>query len=308
MIRFDDLALFVRTATAGSFSKAAREVDLLPGQVSAAIKRLERDLEIRLFARSTRSLRLTAEGEQYLPYAQQVLDTLEEGQQRLHPQKTELRGTLRISTSSDFGRNQLLPWLMAFQQQHPALNLRLCLSDQLSDVFRDPVDVAIRYGKMPDASYIALPLAPDNRRVLVAAPSYLQRHGHPQSLEALREHQCLQFLIRGRPHDRWSLHIGGQWQQVKVSGSLVSDDADVVRRLAIAGAGIAYKAWLDVAEDIQAGRLVQLRPDWLGEALPLYLVCPHRQQLSTAARALYALIQQECQRLMAAYPGLPFVD
>ena len=117
MIRFDDLALFVRTAALGSFSNAAREADLLPGQVSAAVARLERELDLRLFARSTRSLRLTAEGEQYLPYAQQVLDALREGREQLHGHaEAELQGVLQIAAPSDLGRNLLLPWLAEFRR------------------------------------------------------------------------------------------------------------------------------------------------------------------------------------------------
>lgn len=109
MVRIDDLALFVRSAALGSFSNAAREVDLLPGRVSAVIKRLERELNIRLFARSTRSLRLTAEGEQYLPYACEALRNLREGRDLLHQEPAGLHGLLQIAAPSDLGRNTLLP-------------------------------------------------------------------------------------------------------------------------------------------------------------------------------------------------------
>ena len=157
MIRFDDLQLFVRTAALGSFSQAAREADLLPGQVAAAVARLERELDLRLFVRTTRSLRLTGEGALYLPYAQEVLATLREGQARVQGEDTELHGTLQLSAPSDFGRNLLLPWLSAFRAAHPRLRLHLRLSDEVADVFRDPVDVAIRIGHFDDANYVALP-------------------------------------------------------------------------------------------------------------------------------------------------------
>ncbi|MEE7560288.1 LysR family transcriptional regulator, partial [Xanthomonas sp. Kuri4-2] len=163
MVRFDDLALFVRTAMLGSFSRAAREGGLLPGQVSAAIARLERELDLRLFARSTRSLRLTAEGERYLPYARQVLELLREGREHLHGEQAELQGLLQVSAPSDLGRNLLLPWLTEFRRAHPRLSLRLHLSDQIADLFRDPVDVAFRLGRVAEGDHVALPLAPDNR-------------------------------------------------------------------------------------------------------------------------------------------------
>ncbi len=302
MIRFDDLALFVRTAALGSFSNAAREADLLPGQVSAAVARLERELDLRLFARSTRSLRLTAEGEQYLPYAQQVLDALREGREQLHGHaEAELQGVLQIAAPSDLGRNLLLPWLAEFRRAHPRLGLRLHLSDQVADVFRDPVDVAIRLGSFDEARYVALPLAADNRRVLVAAPSYLARAGRPATLEALREHACLAYMLGSRTHDRWAFNVDGRRHTVTVHCPLVCDDAEIVRRWAIDGEGIAFKSWLDVCADVEAGRLEVLLPAF-GETVPLHLVCPHRKQFSPAIRALHALLAQRCAAISARQP------
>jgi DNA-binding transcriptional LysR family regulator len=304
MLRVDDLALFVRSAALGGFSDAAREADLLPGQVSAAIKRLERELDIRLFARSTRSLRLTAEGERYLPYAQTVLRTLREGHEQLHVERSELSGQLQIAAPSDLGRNVLLPWLAGFRRQHPKLTMRLFLSDRVTDVFRDPVDVAIRYGLAEDASYVALPLAPDNRRVLTASPDYLTRRGHPATLDELAQHDCLLYLMRNRVYDKWAFVVGGQRRVVNVRGPLQSDDADVVRRLAVEGEGIIYKSWLDVSEDVRAGRLELLRGDWLGDPTPLSLVCPHRKQFSPAVQALHRMLRQQCEVLAATMPGV----
>ncbi|QWA12299.1 LysR family transcriptional regulator [Sodalis ligni] len=301
MIRFDDLALFVRSAALGSFSNAAREVDLLPAQVSAAIKRLERELDIRLFARSTRSLRLTSEGEQYLPYAAGVLQTLREGQESLRQDPAGLYGMLQIAAPSDLGRNVLLPWINAFHRDHPRLNLRLYFSDQIADVFKDPVDVAFRYGIFDDASYIALPLAPGNHRVLVASPDYLRRHGRPGDLAQLARHNCLTFVLRGRVYDKWLLFREGEKQEVPVSGTVISDDAEVIRRLAIAGEGIAYKSWLDVAQDVLKGNLELLLPEYQGESLPLSLVCPHRRQLSPAVQQLYDRVKTACLELQQAY-------
>ncbi|MFT4248891.1 MAG: LysR family transcriptional regulator [Pseudomonas sp.] len=301
MIRFDDLALFVRTAALGSFSRAAREVGLLPGQVSAAIARLERELDLRLFARTTRSLRLTAEGERYLPYARQVLETLREGRERLHGADAELHGLLQVAAPSDLGRNLLLPWLTEFRRAHPRLSLRLHLSDQVADVFRDPVDVALRLGHFDDARYVALPLAPDNRRVLVAAPDYLRRHGRPATLEALREHACLTYMLGSRAHDRWSFELDGHRHTVDVHGAMLCDDADVVRRWAIAGEGIAYKSWLDVAADVRDGRLETLFAG-NGERVPLNLVCPHRKQFSPAIRQLHALLGERLRLHRRQWP------
>ncbi|MDE8832403.1 LysR family transcriptional regulator [Klebsiella pneumoniae] len=299
MFRLEDLTLFVRAAALGSFSDAAREAGQQPAQVSAAIKRLETILNIRLFARSTRSLRLTPEGETWLPYTTQMLDTLEAGLQKIQTPDDEVRGMLQIAVPSDLGRNLLLTLFRDFRQRHPALRLRLLFSDQLTDVFKDPVDVAFRYGNNDDASFISLPVAPENRRVLVASPEWIARHGEPQTLEELSQHNALIYILRGRPFDRWSLSLDGVVQQQKVSGTVMSDDAEVIRRLAIAGEGIAYKSMLDVSDDLRAGRLRRLLPRYQGDVVPLNLICPHRKQLSAAVRLLYEEVKSHCEGLNA---------
>lgn len=288
MLRITDLELFVRSSALGSFTAAALEAGVLPGQVAAAIKRLERELDVRLFARTTRSLRLTAEGELYLPTAHSVLDTLRQGRDNLHGAHSTLRGVLQVSAPSDLGRNILLPWLSAFRREHPDLSLRFFLSDQIADFARDPVDVAIRYGLNQDANYIALPLAPWNRRVLVASPGYLARHGRPRTLDELQEHACLLYLQMGRVYDRWRLGN----RSVQVRGPLFSDDADVVRRWALEGEGIVYKSWLDVSGNVAAGELEVLLPEHLGEPTPVTLVCPHRKQLSPAVSQLHLWLRE----------------
>ena len=303
MIRLDDLALFVRSAALGSFSQAAREAGLLPSQASAAIARLERELALRLFARSTRSLRLTDEGKRYLPFAQDALQALREGGEVVRGEDATLAGTLQVAAPSDFGRNVLLPWLGELRRVHPALNIQLLVSDQVSDVFRDPVDVALRYGQMVDASFIALPVAPHNRRVLVAAPDYLARHGRPDALDALADHACLAYRLHGGVYDRWCFPALGGDRLVPVAGALVSDDADVVRRWAVAGEGIAYKSWLDVCGDVVAGRLEVVLPDIPGQTAPLQLVCPHRKGFSPAVKLLHALVTERCAPLLARLPG-----
>ncbi len=299
MFRLEDLTLFVRAAALGSFSDAAREAGQQPAQVSAAIKRLETILNIRLFARSTRSLRLTPEGETWLPYATQMLDTLEAGLQKIQTPDDEVRGMLQIAVPSDLGRNLLLTLFRDFRQRHPSLRLRLLFSDQLTDVFKDPVDVAFRYGNNDDASFISLPVAPENRRVLVASPEWIARHGEPQTLEELSQHNALIYILRGRPFDRWSLSLDGVVQQQKVSGTVMSDDAEVIRRLAIAGEGIAYKSMLDVSDDLRAGRLRRQLPRYQGDVVPLNLICPHRKQLSAAVRLLYEEVKSHCEGLNA---------
>lgn len=293
MIRLEDVTLFVRAAALGSFSNAAREADLLPGQVSAAVHRLERDLDKRLFVRSTRSLRLTAEGEKYLPFAQEMLAVVQAGQESLHSSDDELQGELKVAVPSDIGRNVLLPLITDFCAQHPKITLRLSLSDQISDIFRDPVDVAIRYGVLDNSSYVALPLAEKNRRVLVASPDYLAAHGRPATLGDVTHHHCLLFTMNSHVHDKWTFHENGMRRQITVKSRMLCDDADVARRWAVAGMGVVYKSWIDVSADVAAGRLEVLLPHIAGEAAPLNLICPHRKQFSPAIRQLHGMLRAQ---------------
>ena len=209
---------------------------------------------------------------------------------------------MQLSAPSDLGLNTLLPWLDAFQDEHPQLQLRLLLDDRVADLFRETVDIALRYGAPEDSSLVALPVAPDNRRVLCASPSYLARHGSPRSVEELHQHNCLLYMLHGRAYDRWRFQDGKREVLMNVAGDQVCDDADVTRRWAVAGRGVVYKSWLDVAEDVREGSLQVLLPNWLGEPTPLYLVCAHRAQMSKAVHLLREFVQLRCQRFLDAAP------
>lgn len=290
--RIEDLQLFIHATDHGGLSAAARELDMAPAAASAALKRLESVLQTRLFVRSTRSLRLTAEGERYLVYARQILQAVQEGAASVARDAQEIGGELNLSMPSDLGRNVLLPWLDAFQQQHPLVRFRIRISDRLADLYRQPVDIAIRYGEPEDSTMVALPLAPDNRRVLCAAPAYLKRHGRPQSIDELQHHNCLRFVLGDTVHDRWVFHRDGRTETVAVQGDRICDDADLVRRWALAGKGLAYKSALDIRSELQSGKLVPLLPELLGEAAPLNLVCAHRLMLSPSVTALRTFLQE----------------
>lgn len=298
MLRFDDLQLFVRAAEHGSLSAAARLLDLSPAVASAALKRLEAQLGARLLARSTRSLRLTAEGEGFLVHARAALASLDEGRRQLAREQDEISGVLQLSAPSDFGRNVLLPWLDELQQAHPLLSVRLLLGDRNADLFRQPVDIALRYGTPEDSSLVAVPLCVDNRRVLCAAPHYLVRHGEPRTVAQLSGHNCLLYQLGSGVHDHWRFDLHGQAESVLVSGDRFCDDADVVRRWALAGVGVAYKSWLDVADDVRAGRLRVLLGQYRGEATPLNLLCTHRAQLSKPVQLLSSLLRERCRGLL----------
>lgn len=295
-----DLEIFVRTVDTGSLSATARSLDLTPAAASAALKRLEEELGAPLFVRSTRSLRLTREGEVFLAHCRPALAALKDGQDELASGRQQVRGLLQLAAPSDFGRQLLLPWLEEFQQLHPDIRYRLHLSDRVSNVYSDLVDAAFRQGEPPDSAMLALPVDLTNRRVLCAAPAYLERHGTPLSPQDLAAHRCLCFMLGEEVYDRWSFWRDGAELSVRVGGGHITNDGDVVRRWALAGHGIVYKSGLDVAADLAAGRLVALCADWQTKASPLYMVLPGRRQLTPALRLLREFVAARCQAASSA--------
>lgn len=306
MLRLDDLTVFVRTADRGSLSAAARELEISPALASVAVKRLEGELGLRLFARTTRSLRLTEEGERYLRHAREALRMLQDGHDALTEGKEALGGVLKMSMPSDLGRNMLVGWLDQFQALYPKVGYQLSVGDRVSDMYRQPVDIAIRYGRQEDSNLIALPLAPDNRRVLVASPGYVQQHGALTDLRDLARHNCLRFMLDDVIHDRWNFYgaDGAPALAVHVQGDRSADDADLVRRWAVAGLGVAYKSRLDVSGDLGAGRLVVLMPQVQGEPTPLHMVCMHRSQVSATVLRLRDFLRERCEEAAGLAPPL----
>jgi DNA-binding transcriptional LysR family regulator len=239
-------------------------------------------------------MRLSDDGERYLPHARAALAAVDGGHLALTQARGDISGVLRLSAPSDLGRNVLLPWLSEFRERHPRLALHLRISDRSADLVRQPLDAAIRYGTLADSGLIAHALAPHNRRTLCAAPAYLARHGKPKTPDDLRKHNCLRFVWADQLFDRWSFHMPRGVQTIAVSGDLVSDDADVVRRWGVAGYGLIYKSRLDVVADIDAGRLVEVFPRAYGEPVPLHLVCAQRPASSPAVRHLRDFLRDCC--------------
>jgi DNA-binding transcriptional LysR family regulator len=299
-MRLRDLELFVTTAAQGGLSAAARLLDISPAVASASLKRLETDLGTALFVRTTRSMRLTVAGERLLARCRPLLDGLREAEEELRASETTIEGQLQISMPSDLGRHVVLPWLNDFQALHPGIRLRLQLTDRLADIYREPVDIALRFGKPRDSGMVALPLLEDNRRVLCAAPAYLARRGVPASPRDLAAHNCLCFMVDETVNDRWRFRKGDQEIEVAVRGDRVADDSEIVRRWALDGLGLCYRSRIDVQADLARGALRIVCADWEGNNQPLYMMLADRRQLSPAVRVLREFLVEKVTGLVRA--------
>lgn len=290
-----DLRVLVEAARGGSLTAAARALDVTPAAASAMLKRLEAQVGVRLFERSTRALRITAQGGTLLEYAERALELLDEGAGLAQRETGALRGTVRLAAPTDLSR-VLLPRLDRFMERHPGVQLALSASDRLHDVRRDAVDLALRYSaELPDSQLVARALH-HTRRIACAAPDYLARHGSPQHPSELAAHRCIAMAIAGRREVRWTFERAPGHPPETVGITLRADrsvdDGALAHAWALAGGGIVYKSRLDVQAHLDSGQLVELLPGWLGQAYTVYAVLPSQRFVPARVRALVEFLAE----------------
>jgi DNA-binding transcriptional LysR family regulator len=254
MERSGEMEVFVRVVQEGGFSAAARMLDLTPSAVSKLIARLEARLGTRLLARTTRALRLTAEGEAYHRAALRVLQDLNDADQAAA--SGAVRGRLRINASLPFGTMFVAKSIPAFLARHPDLIVDLSFTDDVVNLLEQKADVAIRMGNLPDSAMIARKLA-QSRRVVCAAPGYLKHNGTPMTPQDLQHHNCLTFNFR-RSRLGWPFRHKGRTIEQPVGGNLQVNNGETMRQVALAGVGVARLGLFHVTDAINAGQLVPL--------------------------------------------------
>ena len=272
----DDLVVFVRVAECGGFSAAARAMDLAPTTVSKQIARLERQLGVSLFERNTRRLKITDEGRAVAERAQAALALLDEAAEVARAGASEMSGVIRVSAPVPFGSRYVAAATAMFRKQYPKVGFELRLTDRIVDLYVDDIDIAIRVAKLADSRLIARQLA-ENRRILVASPEYLKRHGPLDVPRDLTRHACLLFSYPGLSRNSWTLRRGAKVRDVAVSSDLVTDSGDTLRTWCVAGLGVSLRELWDVAEDLRAGRLARVLPGWEEDASPISLVRAKRE-------------------------------
>lgn len=278
--RAGEMQVFLRVVEAGSFSEAARQLLTTPSTVSKLVGRIEDRLGVRLVERSTRRLSLTDEGRLYYERSAALLTELNDIERELAQGADHASGTVRVNASVAFGVHGLLPLLPSFWSAHPNIVVDLSLSDEVVDLYLDRTDVAFRVGALPDSSLMARKIGSATRRI-VASPAYLEKQGIPQTIDDLDQHNCLGFNFR-RAAPVWPLRQGGRIIDRLVRGSLLANNGETVRQMALAGVGLARLADFHIDPDIAAGRLVEVFADELSSDIEdvnaLYLAGPRLPQ------------------------------
>ncbi|MCL1145481.1 LysR family transcriptional regulator [Shewanella marinintestina] len=301
MYHLNDLQLAIRIADLKSVSAAGREQGMTPAAASAALQRLEKKIDCLLFARSTRQMTLTEEGQLFIDSGRQALTLLNNASNALADNRGELQGELRIALPSDLGRNIIRPWLDEFSLRAPELNISLYFGDQMTDLISQNVHLAVRYGQLEDSGLMRRQLAM-MPRVAVAAPSYIQQYGQPHQPKELVNHKTLILNRGGQPWSKWPFSSQDTDYHVELIGCKSSNDGAVIKDWALAGKGIAFKSWFDVAKEIHQGKLKRLFTEQASTKIPLQIVYLQTDYPSHKVRAVIDFLKEKCQQFTQQYP------
>jgi DNA-binding transcriptional LysR family regulator len=277
MDRLTLIKTFVLVAEKGSFSGVGAFLNLTQSQVSKMIRRLEDDLRVTLFTRTTRQIALTDEGQRFLSHARAILERFEQAQEDIVGNRAEPKGKLRMLTSDGTGRTVFLQVLEKFLARYPSIQVEHIVSDKFLSLAENQIDVALWIGELRDASYKArrVGLA---RRVSVAAPSYLAQHGEPKTPEDLLQHDCIGFLplssYTGLGQKMIWLYkdTSEQRHEIEISGRYAADNSSMVREATLRGLGIYQGPNYLFAEDVKAGRLTEILKDYSIDPFPIHLI------------------------------------
>lgn len=279
---FSTLRLFARVARTGSFTAAGRETGISQPSVSRIISNLERDLEVQLFVRSTHAIRLTEAGEEYLARIEPILADIEEANHFVRG-TDELRGRLRVGASVSFAQRAIIPALPRFLSLHPKLKVELVLTDSMQDLINEAIDVAIRVGTLEDSTMVARKLGTSSR-MIVAAPSYLQRSGYPQKPADLAEHAIV-LGPSSIDNGGWTFKKGGKIEAIHVESQLKISVNESTAAAAVVGIGIISTTYWSCKTELDAGTLVRLLPDWEIGTVDVNALLAGGRQTKPSARA-----------------------
>jgi DNA-binding transcriptional LysR family regulator len=293
MDRLTGMETFVRVVELGGFTAAATASNISPTMVSNHIRALERRLGARLLNRTTRRQSLTEIGTTYYAQCLDILGRIDSAENDARDQRSRPAGRLRISAPITLGAHLLVPAFADYLRDYPEVEIELQLNDRMVDLADEAFDAAFRFGNLPDSSHIARPLRTLNR-VVCASPTYLARHGTPQRPDDLANHNCLAFHYV-QPERDW-LFQGARAQRVRVTGQLTINNGPALLRAALADIGIAMLPDYLVAEELTAGRLVRLFPEFDFARAPLQLVYLPDRHMTPKMKSFVDFIVQHFAR------------
>jgi DNA-binding transcriptional LysR family regulator len=283
MDRFEAMRVFSQVVESGSFSAAAERLGVSTTAASRHVAELEAQLQTRLLNRTTRRVSLTETGRAFYERAVQLLADLEEAEQEASRAAVVPRGTIKLTTSVNFGVRHVAPAIAAFLAAHPGVRFDVSLSDRIVELVEEGFDLAVRIGSPGSDNVVARKLG-ETRLVPCASPDYLAAHGAPRTPEDLAHHNCFTYEYVS-PRHLWRFRdASGAERAVRVSGRLHSNNGDLLAEAAARGAGIVFEPAFIVGPDVRAGRLVPLLQEFSAPPLPIYAVYPSRKHLSAKVR------------------------
>jgi len=307
MDRFLAMRVFAQVVESSSFARAAERLGLSTSAVSRHVAELEEHLQNRLLNRTTRRMTLTEVGQAFYERSVQLLHDLDEAEREAAKSAAMPRGTLKVSTSVNFGVRHTAPAIAAFLERYPEVKCDISLSDRVIDLVEEGVDVAIRIGSAGSETLVARRLG-ETLVVPCASPEYLALHGAPRTPEELSEHNCLTYEYVA-PRHLWHFRDAeGRERVARVSGNLHSNNGDLLAEAAAQGAGIVYQPTFVVGEAVRAGRLVPLLQDFQALPMPIYAVYSSRKHLSAKVRLFVDFLVErfaQSKDLLAAPPARP---
>jgi DNA-binding transcriptional LysR family regulator len=288
-VNLDAIAVFVKVVQAGSFTHAAKLLNMPNSTVSAKVAALEKELGITLLQRTTRSLHLTEAGEVYFRRCLRALEELQAAENELAADRGAPKGVLRLTAPVELGRSVLPPVLDVLMKSHPAIEIDLVITNRLADLVAENIDVAVRAGPLKNSGLIARRFAL-GQFGLWASPGYLKKHSAPRNPDELNDHQCLRFApFTGR---NLQLSNGRERAQVALAGRITADDFETLRALAVLGWGIALLPSFLCAEEAKERKLVAVLPDWRGESVTISIVYPAQRFVSPKIRAFITAAEE----------------
>ena len=290
-VTINELVTFISIVDEGTISQAAEQLDVTVSAVSRALSRLEKKLNTALFRRTTRRLELTQEGEKYLVRVRSILEELEAAENMLIMNKKVPSGKLRIDAATPFMLHVIAPLIDKYSSAYPQIDIELISNENLVDLLEQRTDVAVRIGELKDSTLSATPLGLSQLRIL-ASPTYLKKHGTPQNLEELAQHQLLGFSSLEKLND-WPIYDAFN-NLFHVDTNIKTDSGETLRQLALCGTGIVCLSDFMTQQDIQEGRLVQiLVSSTIKMQQPINLVYYKNRKLSERVSSFIEFLKAE---------------